>query len=106
VESRRNPLTDDPRKAIGETVQGLADLGLPTTFTKKQLDQLGVTIPDVEVSPARIREIQQKTRLDQTVFAEALNVSVSRFGNGSKANARPLARPSSCSSSCKASLIC
>ena len=70
-------MRDDMREVIGETVQGLVDLGLPTTFTKKQLDELGVVIPEVEVSPARIREIRLKTRLSQTVFAEALNVSVS-----------------------------
>jgi len=70
-------MRDDMREAIGGTVQGLVKLGLPTTFTKKQLGELGVVIPDVEVSPARIREIRQKTRLSQTVFAEALNVSVS-----------------------------
>ncbi len=70
-------MRDNMREAVGETVQGLVKLGLPTTFTKKQLDELGVVIPDVEVSPARIREIREKTRLSQTVFAEALNVSVS-----------------------------
>ena len=35
------------REAIGETVQGLVDLGLPTTFTKKQLDDLGVIVPEM-----------------------------------------------------------
>jgi putative transcriptional regulator len=70
-------MRDDMREAIGETVQGLVNLDLPTTFTKKQLDKLGVVVPEVEVSPARIREIRQKTRLSQSVFAEALNVSVS-----------------------------
>ena len=33
-------MRDDMREAIGETVQGLVNLGLPTTFTKKQLDEL------------------------------------------------------------------
>lgn len=70
-------MRDDMREAIGETVQGLVNLGLPTTFTKKQLDELGVVVPEVEVLPIRIREIRQKTRLSQTVFAQALNVSAS-----------------------------
>ncbi len=70
-------MRDDMREAIGETVQGLVNLGLPTTFTKKQLDELGVVIPEVEVLPIRIREIRQKARLSQTVFAQALNVSAS-----------------------------
>jgi hypothetical protein len=30
------------REAISEIVQGLVNLGLPTTFTRKQLDELGV----------------------------------------------------------------
>lgn len=34
------------REAIGETVQGLVSLGLPMTFTKKQLDDLGVVTLD------------------------------------------------------------
>jgi hypothetical protein len=51
-------MRDDMREALGETVQGLLNLGLPTTFTKKQLDELGVAIPEVEVPAARIREIR------------------------------------------------
>jgi len=70
-------MRNDVREAIGETVQGLVNLGLPTTFTKKQLDELGVVIPEVEISSVRIREIRKQTRLSQTVFAEALNVSAS-----------------------------
>jgi putative transcriptional regulator len=70
-------MRDDMRQAIGETVQGLVNLGLPTTFTKKQLDELGVVIPEVEISSLRIREIRRQTRLSQTVFARALNVSTS-----------------------------
>lgn len=65
------------REAIGETVQGLVDLGLPTTFTKKQLDDLGVIVPDIEMSPVHIQEIRKKTRLSQIVFAKALSVSAS-----------------------------
>ncbi|MCU0501663.1 MAG: helix-turn-helix domain-containing protein [Anaerolineae bacterium] len=70
-------MRDDMREAINETVQGLLNLGLPTTFTQKQLDELGVVVPEVEISPIHIREIRQKARLSQTVFAQALNVSAS-----------------------------
>ncbi len=70
-------MRDDMREAISETVQGFVNLGLPTTFTKKQLDELRVVIPEVEVPAARIREIRMKARLSQTVFAQALNVSAS-----------------------------
>ena len=70
-------MRDDMRQAIGETVQGLVNLGLPTTFTKKQLDELGVIVPEIEISSVCIREIRKQTRLSQTVFAEALNVSAS-----------------------------
>jgi len=35
------------REAIGTTVQGLVNLGLPTTFTKQQLDELEVITFDL-----------------------------------------------------------
>jgi putative transcriptional regulator len=70
-------MRDEMREAIGETVQGLVNLGLPTTFTKKQLDELGIAIPEVEILSLHIREIRSRTRLSQTVFAQALNVSAS-----------------------------
>ena len=52
-------MRSDMREAIGETVQGLVNLGLPTTFTKKQLDELGVIVPEVEISPVHIQEIRR-----------------------------------------------
>ena len=70
-------MRSDMREAIGETVQGLVNLGLPTTFTKKQLDELGVIVSKVEISPVHIQEIRKKTRLSQIVFAKVLNVSAS-----------------------------
>lgn len=39
-------MRDDMREAIGETVQGLVSLGLPITFTEKQLGELGVVTLD------------------------------------------------------------
>lgn len=70
-------MRSDVREAIGETVQGLVNLGLPTTFTKKQLDELGVIVPEVEISSVHIQEIRKKARLSQIVFAKVLNVSAS-----------------------------
>jgi hypothetical protein len=49
------------REAIGETVQGLVNLGLPTTFTKQQLDALGVAVSEVEVASAQSRETRKKS---------------------------------------------
>ena len=61
-------MRDNMREAVGETVQGLVKLGLPTTFTKKQLDELGVVIPDVEVSPPRIREDPRENQTESDRF--------------------------------------
>lgn len=39
-------MRDDMREAIGETVQGLVNLGLPITFTTEQLAELKVIVPE------------------------------------------------------------
>jgi len=40
-------MRDDMREAIGETVQGLVNPGLPTAFSEKQLDELEVVTLDL-----------------------------------------------------------
>lgn len=65
------------KAAIGSTAQGLLDARLGTSFSEKELKELGVKIPDVKVTPAQIQKIRQQTKLSQSVFAKLLNVSSS-----------------------------
>lgn len=65
------------KKAIGTTVQDMLDSGLKSSFTKKELNSLGVKIPEIIITSAEIKEIREKTNLSQTVFAKVLNVSPS-----------------------------
>lgn len=61
--------------AVAETIQGLVNIGLPVSFTKKQLDELGVVVPDVDMPSSKIQQIRKITKMSQNVFAKALNVS-------------------------------
>lgn len=65
------------KNAVGETVQELLNVGLPVSFTKKELDLLGVEIPDVQFTTEQIVAIRKQMNLSQTVFAQVLNVSAS-----------------------------
>lgn len=65
------------KEAIGSTVQDMLDSGLKSSFTEKELNSLGVKIPEIEISSSDIKEIRKKTNLSQTVFAKVLNVSPS-----------------------------
>jgi putative transcriptional regulator len=62
--------------ALKETVQDIVNSGLPTTFTKKQLDELGVKLPTIKMNAKKISRIRKSMRLSQAVFAQLLNVSV------------------------------
>ena len=64
------------KNAIKESVQDLINIGLPTTFTQKQLHELGVEIPELSLSPAQIRSVRESLNVSQPVFAQLLNVSV------------------------------
>ena len=48
-----------------------------SSFTKKELDDLGITIPDILMTSEQIQKIRKKTNLSQSVFAKLLNVSLS-----------------------------
>jgi putative transcriptional regulator len=61
--------------AVSETVQGLVNIGLPVSFTKRQLDELGVVVPDIEMPSTKVQHIRKVTKMSQNVFAKALNVS-------------------------------
>jgi putative transcriptional regulator len=67
------------KKAISESVQDLIGSGLGTSFTERELHELGVKIPDVRIDPRRIKFIRSKTRVSQSVFAKLLNVGLSGF---------------------------
>jgi putative transcriptional regulator len=65
------------KKAIGNTVQGLINRGIKTSFTEKELKELRVEIPGIEIDAKDIQKIREKTKLSQSVFAKVLNVSSS-----------------------------
>ncbi len=70
-------MRDSIKQSIGQTVQDLMNSGIKTSFTKKELDSLGVKIPDVQMSTIQIQKIRNQMNLSQTVFARLLNVSPS-----------------------------
>lgn len=63
--------------AIGNTVQDLISSNIKTSFTEKELKELGVEIPKVKINAKDIQKIREKTKLSQNVFAKVLNVSSS-----------------------------
>ena len=77
------------KNAIGETVQDMVDSGTAVSFTKKELDALGVTIPDVQITRTQIQAIRWQMNLSQTVFARLLNVSVSSIRQWEQGKRRP-----------------
>ncbi|MGR3176949.1 MAG: helix-turn-helix domain-containing protein [Candidatus Anammoxibacter sp.] len=65
------------KEAIADTVQGMVNLGLGTSFTEKELKALGVQIPEITISAKEIKRIRARVKLSQSVFAKVLNVSAS-----------------------------
>ncbi len=82
-------MRDSIKSSIGETIQGLIDSGIKTTFTKKELNSLGVVIPEVHLETPQIRNIREKLRLSQTVFAKLLNVSPSAIRQWEQGKRQP-----------------
>ncbi len=70
-------MRDSIKKSIGSTVQDLLNSGIDVSFTKKELKELGVKIPDVEFPPEKISKLRKQMNLSQAVFADILNVSPS-----------------------------
>jgi len=56
------------KEAIGTTVQDMLESGLKSSYTKKELESLGVKIPKIVITSAQIREIRKKTNLSENVF--------------------------------------
>ncbi len=77
------------KKAIGETVQELVNSGLKTSFTEKELNSLGVIIPEVQLTTCQIKEIRKNLNLSQTVFAKLLNVSPSSIRQWEQGKRQP-----------------
>jgi putative transcriptional regulator len=70
-------MRENIREAIGDTVQDLLRSGIKTSFSEKELKELKVIIPEVEINARDIQEIREKIKLSQSVFAKLLNVSSS-----------------------------
>ncbi|MCG8375116.1 MAG: hypothetical protein MI702_01380 [Chlorobiales bacterium] len=49
------------KEAVGSTVQDMLDSGLKSSFTEKELNSLGVGIPEIEITASEIKEIRKKT---------------------------------------------
>jgi putative transcriptional regulator len=65
------------KNAIGNTAEDLILSNIKTSFTEKELKELGVKISKVEINAKDIQKIREKTKLSQNVFAKVLNVSSS-----------------------------
>jgi len=82
-------MRDSIKKSIGETVQDLMSSGIKTSFTQKELNSLGVEIPEVQLSATQIQEIRKQINLSQTVFARLLNVSPSSIRQWEQGKRKP-----------------
>jgi len=69
----RNSIKD----AVSETVQNMINVGEEVYFTQKELDLLGITIPNVQLTGEQIQAIRKNMSLSQSVFSQLLNVSAS-----------------------------
>ena len=70
-------MTDSAKEALGSAVQSMANVGIKVSFTKKELDDLGVKVPLVKLRADEIKNIRKSMNLSQMVFAKLLNVSLS-----------------------------
>jgi putative transcriptional regulator len=77
------------QKAIAESVKDLITGGFSTSFTNRELKDLGIKIPEVQIAPEKVRSIRKKTRFSQTVFARLLNVSPSSVRQWEQGKRRP-----------------
>jgi len=77
------------KSAIGETVQDMMNTRTKVSFTKKELDLLGVEIPKVQFTSNGIIAIRKQMNLSQTVFAKTLNVSTSSIKQWEQGKRKP-----------------
>ncbi len=81
----RNSIKD----AISETVQDIINTGAKVSFTQKELDSLGIKIPDVKLTAEQIQAIRKNMSLSQSVFAKLLNVSASSVRQWEQGKRKP-----------------
>ena len=82
-------MRDSIKEAIGTTVQDMLNAGLKVSFTKKELDSLGVEIPKREITAQEIKNIRKNIKVSQSVFAKLLNVSISSIRQWEQGNRKP-----------------
>jgi putative transcriptional regulator len=82
-------MRDSIKNAIGETVQDMVNSGANVSFTIKELDSLGITIPNIQVTGDQIQAIRKQMNLSQSVFAKLLNVSSSSIRQWEQGKRRP-----------------
>ena len=56
------------KRAIGNTVQDLINNGIKTSFSVKELKELGVKIPDVEINATDVKKIREKISVRPSLF--------------------------------------
>ncbi len=82
-------MRESMKNSIGETVQDMMNSGINVSFTKKELDLLGVEIPKVQFTTDQIIAIRKQMNLSQTVFAKVLNVSASSIRQWEQGKRKP-----------------
>jgi len=82
-------MRDSIKIAIGETVQDMLNSGIKTSFTKRELDSLGIKIPEIQLTTYQIKAIREQMNLSQTVFARLLNVSPSSIRQWEQGKRKP-----------------
>lgn len=66
----------DILEAVHETAKGLHEAGIMDQVTMREFDRLCLP-PAPALSPSEIRQIREKARVSQAVFAAMLNISLS-----------------------------
>ncbi|OQY58255.1 MAG: transcriptional regulator [Desulfobacteraceae bacterium 4572_88] len=82
-------MRDSIKEAVAETIQDMMDSGLSSSFTKKELDSLGVKVPDIRLAQDQVKAIRKRMNLSQTVFAKMLNVSLSSVRQWEQGKRKP-----------------
>ncbi len=82
-------MRESVKNAVGETIQDLVNSGIKTSFSERELKNLGVTIPEIKLTAHRIKEIRENLKLSQVVFAKLLNVSPSSIRQWEQGKRRP-----------------